>query len=255
MRVVRFALGGEVRFGVLEGDEVLPARGDPFGAGLRPDGRALPLGRVVLLPPVAPGKVVGVGLNYADHARELGVPPPAEPLLFLKPPSAVAAPGSPIWIPPGVGRVDHEAEMAVVVGLELRWASPAEAARGIFGYTCANDVTAREVQAREGQWTRAKGYDTFCPLGPWVETDLDPEDLAVVARVNGELRQAGTTREMVFGPAELLSFISRVMTLLPGDVVLTGTPPGVGPLVPGDVVEVEVEGVGVLANPVEGVHG
>ncbi len=210
----------------------------------------MPLAEVRLLAPVRPGKVVAVGLNYRTHAAELGLAPPDEPLLFLKPPTAVVGPGDAIVLPPESERVDYEGELAVVVGAPLRRATVEEAEAGLFGFTCANDVTARDLQRREQQWTRAKGFDTFCPLGPWVACGLDPAALHVATYVNGARRQWDSTANLVFRPAELLSHISRVMTLLPGDVVLTGTPAGIGPLGPGDVVEVEVEGVGRLSNPV-----
>jgi 2-keto-4-pentenoate hydratase/2-oxohepta-3-ene-1,7-dioic acid hydratase in catechol pathway len=201
---------------------------------------------------LAPGKIVGVGRNYARHAAELGHPVPDEPILFLKPPSSLVGDGEAIVLPPESERVEHEAEIAVVVGSRLARATEAEALRAIAGVTCANDVTARDLQRRDGQWTRAKGFDTFCPAGPRV-VPLDAGGLGrlvVRCRVNGEIRQQGTSADMVFPIPELLARISRVMTLQPGDLVLTGTPEGVGPLAPGDIVEVEIEGVGVLRNPV-----
>lgn len=203
-----------------------------------------------LLAPIIPSKVVAVGKNYAEHAEEMGSDLPDEPVIFLKPSTAVIGPGDPIPIPSGAGQVDHEGELALVVGRVARRVRAEDASRFVLGYTCGNDVTARDLQRKDGQWTRAKGFDGFCPLGPWVETQLDPSDLWVECRVNGQVRQAARTSQMQFGPAELLEFVSRVMTLLPGDVILTGTPAGVGPIVPGDRVEVEVEGIGVLSNPV-----
>jgi 2-keto-4-pentenoate hydratase/2-oxohepta-3-ene-1,7-dioic acid hydratase in catechol pathway len=200
-----------------------------------------------------PGKIVCVGRNYAEHAAELGNALPAEPLLFLKPPSSVIGHGDAVVLPPESERVEHEGEIAVVIGRRIKRVSEAEALAGIAGITCANDVTARDLQRRDGQWTRAKGFDTFCPLGPRVVplSELPPLDqLEVVCRVNGEVRQQGRARDMAFPIPFLLAYISRIMTLEPGDVILTGTPSGVGPLRPGDVVEVEIPGVGILRNPV-----
>ncbi len=204
-----------------------------------------------LLPLVRPSKIVCVGLNYHDHASELGMPVPEEPVLFLKPPSSVIGAGDTIVLPACSERVDYEAELAVVLGRTARFVSEGDAARHIFGYTCANDVTARDLQKKDGQWTRAKSFDTFCPVGPWIETD--PGDLRALGLrtvVNGDLRQEGRTAEMIFPPYRLVSFISRVMTLYPGDMILTGTPAGVGPIKAGDEVSVEIDQVGFLLNPV-----
>jgi 2-keto-4-pentenoate hydratase/2-oxohepta-3-ene-1,7-dioic acid hydratase in catechol pathway len=238
MRIVRYSRRGEVGFGIFEGETVAPIGPHPFGA-FEYTGQELPAGEVRLLAPVLPSKVVAVGRNYAEHAREQGAEVPATPVLFLKPSTSVVGPGDPIVRPEGVGQVDYEGELAVVVGKLVRRLEPADAIQAVLGFTCANDVTARDLQRADGQWTRAKGFDTFCPLGPWIETV-----------VNGETRQQARTSRLEHGVAELLAFVSRVMTLLPGDVLLTGTPSGVGPLEPGDRVEVEVEGVGVLANEV-----
>jgi len=204
------------------------------------------------LPPVSPSKIVCVGRNYRAHAAELGNDVPAEPLLFLKPPTALIGPGATIPLPAASSRVEHEGELAVVVGRTLRDASEDEARAGIFGFTIANDVTARDLQRKDVQFTRAKGFDGFCPCGPCVETDLSPDDLRLTVRVGATLRQDGRTRDMVFPVATLVAYISCVMTLLPGDLILTGTPAGVGPLVPGDVVEVSIDGLGALVNPVAG---
>jgi 2-keto-4-pentenoate hydratase/2-oxohepta-3-ene-1,7-dioic acid hydratase in catechol pathway len=204
-----------------------------------------------LLVPVTPSKIVCVGRNYAAHAKELGNDVPSEPLLFLKPPSSLLAHGEAIVLPPQSTRVEHEAEIGVVIGQRLRNASPAEARAAIFGFTCLNDVTARDLQRRDVQFTRGKGFDSFCPVGPWIETELDPSDLTIVGRVNAGERQRGHTRDMVFPIVELIAFISAVMTLEPGDLIASGTPEGVGPLAAGDVVEVELEGLGTLINPVE----
>ncbi|RJQ46425.1 MAG: FAA hydrolase family protein [Gaiellales bacterium] len=202
------------------------------------------------VPLPCPGKIIAVGLNYRSHARELGMAVPDEPVLFMKPPSAVISDGGAIVLPQEVGRVDHEAELAVVIGRTCRDITAADAPGFILGYTCANDVTARELQERDGQWTRSKSFDTFCPLGPGVETSTPPPEALVELVLNGELRQSAPLGDMVFPPAGLVAFVSRIMTLEPGDVILTGTPPGVGPLAPGDEAVVQVEGVGRLTNRV-----
>jgi 2-keto-4-pentenoate hydratase/2-oxohepta-3-ene-1,7-dioic acid hydratase in catechol pathway len=200
---------------------------------------------------VIPSKVVCVGKNYRDHVAEMGGDVPTEPLLFLKPSSSVIGPGEAIRIPTELtDEVHHEAELAVVIGALLQQVTPEEAALGILGFTAANDVTARDLQRREDQWTRAKGFDTFCPIGPAIATDVDPRDLTVRCSVDGEVRQDGTTADLVFDVPTLVSYISQVMTLLPSDVVLTGTPAGVGPITPGQTVKVEIEGIGALENPV-----
>ncbi|GAB4007552.1 fumarylacetoacetate hydrolase family protein [Glycomyces albus] len=206
---------------------------------------------VRLLAPILPSKVVCVGRNYAEHAAELGNEVPDEPLIFIKPSTSIIGPGEAIRIPAVSDQVEHEAELAVVVGLPgAREVDKDAAAASIFGYTCANDVTARDLQRKDVQFTRAKGFDSFCPLGPWIETDLDPADAEVRCEVGGEVRQLGSTKDMVFDPATLIAYISQVMTLLPGDVVLTGTPAGVGPLLSGETVSVSVAGIGELSNKV-----
>jgi 2-keto-4-pentenoate hydratase/2-oxohepta-3-ene-1,7-dioic acid hydratase in catechol pathway len=218
-------------------------RGRVVESSVIPDG-------AVLLPPATPSKIVCVGRNYADHAKELGNEAPAEPILFLKPPSALLATGGTIVRPSASQLVHHEAELAIVVGREAKNVK-AEAWRDyVRGFTCANDVTARDLQRKDVQFTRGKGFDTFCPIGPCVETDLEPADLRVVARVNGEVRQDGRTAQMIFPCGVLFAFITAIMTLVPGDVILTGTPAGVGALEAGDRVEVEIEGIGVLSNDV-----
>jgi 2-keto-4-pentenoate hydratase/2-oxohepta-3-ene-1,7-dioic acid hydratase in catechol pathway len=249
VKLVRFRHDARIRTGVLEGDAIRVLSGTFFENPI-PTGGEVGVSEVRLLAPVIPSKVVAVGRNYLEHARELGNEVPEEPLIFLKPSTAVIGPGDPVPLPPESSRVDHEAELAVVIGRLCRRVSQEEAPKFVLGYTCGNDVTARDLQEKDGQWTRAKGFDGFCPLGPWVETELDPSDLEVACRVNGEVRQAGRTSAMAFPPAVLVSHVSQVMTLLPGDVILTGTPAGIGPLSDGDEVEVEVEGIGVLANPV-----
>jgi len=229
-------------------------RGHPFSpgkGGVQFTGATFPLDDVRLLAPVLPSKVVAVGRNYADHAREMGGEPPAEPVLFLKPSTAVVGHGDQIAYPVKLTqRVDYEGELAVIIGRLCREVPAAQAAEVIFGYTCANDVTARDLQARDGQWTRAKGFDTFCPLGPWIETDADPADLQLTTEVNGELRQRARTSQLLYDVPALVEYVSTVMTLLPGDVLLTGTPAGVGPLEDGDEVSVTIENVGSLRNTV-----
>ncbi len=212
--------------------------------------RVLPLAGLTLLAPVTPSKIVCVGRNYAAHAKELGNEVPKEPLLFLKPPSAICGPEQPILLPAMSERVEHEAEVGVVIGQQLKHASVNEARAGIFGITCVNDVTARDLQKRDVQFTRAKSFDSFCPVGPWIETDRDLTQLDVIARVNGAIKQQGNTRDMVFPIAELVAFISQIMTLEPGDLLATGTPEGVGPLLAGQSVEIEVQSVGILRNPI-----
>ena len=203
-----------------------------------------------LLPPVRPSKIVCVGRNYADHAKELGNEAPSEPILFLKPPSAILAPGGTIVRPAASQLVHHEAELAIVVGRESKNVKAADWCGHVRGFACANDVTARDLQRKDVQFTRGKSFDTFCPIGPCIETELDPADLRVIARVNGEVRQDGRTSQMIFSCGVLFEFITGIMTLLPGDVILTGTPAGVGALETGDVVEIEIEGIGVLRNDV-----
>jgi 2-keto-4-pentenoate hydratase/2-oxohepta-3-ene-1,7-dioic acid hydratase in catechol pathway len=249
VRLVRFRHDVRIRTGVLEDDAVRILSGTFFENPV-PTGGEVGTSEVRLLAPVIPSKVVAVGRNYVAHAEELGNEVPEEPLIFLKPSTSVIGPGDPVPLPPQSRRVDHEAELAVVIGRVCRGVTQEEAAKFVLGYTCGNDVTARDLQEKDDQWTRAKGFDGFCPLGPWIETELDPTDLEVACRVNGEGRQSGRTSAMAFPPAALVSFVSQVMTLLPGDVILTGTPAGIGPLSAGDHVEVEVEGIGVLANPV-----
>jgi 2-keto-4-pentenoate hydratase/2-oxohepta-3-ene-1,7-dioic acid hydratase in catechol pathway len=247
VRLVRFRFGDRIATGVLEEDRIRVLRGTFFEEPV-PTGDEVPIADARLLAPVIPSKIVAVARNNPDHAAELGNEVPTQPMLFLKPATSVIGPEDPIPIPEGSERVDHEAELAAVIGRLCRRVTEEEAPKYVLGYTCANDVTARDWQQTDGQWARAKGSDGFCPLGPWIETELEATDVAVIARVNGEERQRGRTSDFVFSPAALVEFISRSITLLPGDVVLTGTPSGVGPMAPGDRVEVEVEGVGVLRN-------
>jgi 2-keto-4-pentenoate hydratase/2-oxohepta-3-ene-1,7-dioic acid hydratase in catechol pathway len=252
MRLVRFRYGGRIATGAIdEESEAIRVLAGTFFEQPVPTGEEVPLDDVRLLAPILPSKAVCVGKNYAAHAAEFDSDVPEEPLLFLKPSTAIIGPGDTIPLPSISRRVDYEGELAVVIGRLARSVRAEEAFRYILGYTCANDVTLRDLQNKDGQWARAKGFDGSCPLGPWIETVLDPNDVRVETRLNGDTRQSATTAELVFGVATVIEYITEVMTLLPGDVVLTGTPEGVGKLEPGDRVEVEVEGVGVLVNPVE----
>jgi 2-keto-4-pentenoate hydratase/2-oxohepta-3-ene-1,7-dioic acid hydratase in catechol pathway len=256
VRIARFATGEEARFAAVgedrTGDQVLAVLdGDPLYRPIQLTGETVPLTDVRLVAPVLPrSKVVGVGRNYREHAIELGNEVPPEPLLFLKPNTAVIGPGEPVVLPRQSDNVHHEAELAVVIGRICRDVPLDRVPDVVFGYTCGNDVTARDLQKRDGQWARAKGFDSFCPLGPWIETELDPADLAVTCSVNGEQRQSGRTSQMIYDVAALVSYVSAAFTLLPGDVILTGTPAGVGPIVDGDDVTVAVEGIGELTNRV-----
>jgi len=250
MKLCRFkdAAGSSGRWGVVEGETVYAVQSEKDAL---PVAAARRLDEITLLPPVLPGKVICVGLNYRDHAEEMKLAIPDEPVLFMKPPSAVIGPGAPIICPAGSRQIDYEAELAVVMGRTARNVTEEEAPRCVLGYTCANDVTARDLQAKDGQWTRAKSFDTFLPLGPYLVTDADPANLAVSLYLNGERKQCSSTARLIFNVPRLVSFISAIMTLEPGDVILTGTPSGVGRLRPGDTVEVVIEGVGRLANPVK----
>lgn len=251
MRFVRYTHDPDpARFGWLYEDKVGPLEGSPFGSFRRLEVQ-IPLEQVHLLAPVTPSKIICVGRNYAEHAREHGEEIPEVPLLFFKPPSAVIGPEEKIILPPQSQQVEYEAELAVVIGRSGRWIPMEIALDYILGYTIANDVTARDLQQRDGQWTGAKWFDTFCPTGPWIETELDCSDILINCRVNNELRQMASTREMVFSIPQLISFASSIMTLNPGDLLLTGTPAGVGPLHSGDLVEVNIEGIGVLRNYVD----
>lgn len=259
MRIVRVAVDGELFYGVLEGVSaenepteaslVVLVNGHPFG-DLVPEGRIIPLADTRLLAPVLPSKIVAVGKNYADHAKEMGGQVPASPLIFLKPSTSIIGPGEPIALPWQSEKVEHEAELAVVIGRLCSDVPVDRVQEVILGYTCANDVTARDLQHADVQWSRAKGFDTFCPIGPWIETDLDVDDARITCSVDGVLRQAGSTNDMVHDIATLIAYISSIMTLIPGDIILTGTPAGVGPIVAGNNVTVAIEGIGTLTNPV-----
>jgi 2-keto-4-pentenoate hydratase/2-oxohepta-3-ene-1,7-dioic acid hydratase in catechol pathway len=262
VRIARFTSGEEPQFGVVTGDvdelgipapdtRLVGLAGDPLYVGVQLTDTEVALSDVRLLAPVIPrSKVVGIGKNYAAHAAEMGGDVPAEPLMFIKPNTSVVGPGDPVFYPRQSSEVHYEGELAVVIGRICRDVAPERVADVIYGYTVANDVTARDLQRGDVQFTRAKGFDSFCPLGPWIETELDTADLRVTTHLNGDVMQDGTTKDMVFDVASLVAYVSSVMTLLPGDVILTGTPEGVGPMNVGDEVEVTVSGIGSLTNTV-----
>jgi 2-keto-4-pentenoate hydratase/2-oxohepta-3-ene-1,7-dioic acid hydratase in catechol pathway len=251
MRIIRYTLGDakKPKYGWLLGDQVGEISGNVFGRYRRNEAET-PLAEVKLLAPTQPGKIVCVGRNYIEHARELGNEVPKVPLIFLKPPSSVIHPDDTILLPPQSNQVEHEGELVAVIGKRGRNITANNAKKYILGYTIGNDVTARDLQQTDDQWTRAKGFDTFCPFGPWIDTEFDPADSVVTCRVNGQMRQMASTRDMVFNVGTLVAYISSVMTLEPGDLIFTGTPAGVGELKHGDEVVVEIEGLGILKNPV-----
>jgi 2-keto-4-pentenoate hydratase/2-oxohepta-3-ene-1,7-dioic acid hydratase in catechol pathway len=254
LRIVRFAVRGKVKYGILENDSVQSFPGSPFARfrgsvdSIRFDGDTFLLKDVRLLAPCVSSKIVALGLNYRRHAEETKMPLPSVPLIFLKPSTAVIGPDDEIVLPRDSGRVDYEGELGIVMGRKAKDVPKDRVRDYILGYTCVNDVSERHVQKADGQWTRAKGYDTFAPIGPWIETEVSPDDLKLETYLNGELRQSARTSELIFGVAECVSFISGVMTLLPGDIIATGTPSGIGRMSPGDVVEVKIEGIGTLRN-------
>ena len=262
MRIARFTTGDEPQYGVISGDidelgipaddsKIVALAGDPLYVGVQLTDTELALADVRLLAPVIPrSKVVAIGKNYAAHAAEMGGEVPAEPLMFIKPNTSVVGPGDPVFYPRQSAEVHYEGELAVVIGRICRDVPAERAADVIYGYTVGNDVTARDLQRKDVQFTRAKGFDSFCPLGPWIETELDTSDLRVTTHLNGDLVQDGRTRDMVFDVPALVAYVSAVMTLLPGDVILTGTPEGVGPMQVGDEVEITVAGIGSLTNKV-----
>jgi len=255
MKIARFSHDDTIAFGIVDDEEheLVVLKSDPLFAGYETTGERVPLAEAKLLAPVIPrSKVVAVGKNYREHAAEMGGEAPAEPLLFLKPNTSVIGPGDAIVLPPDSERVEFEGELAVVIGRVARRVSEADAASVIFGYTVANDVTARDLQRRDGQWTRAKGFDSFCPLGPLIETELDLDRGSLETSVNAERLQHGRLADMVHSVPAIVAYASAVFTLLPGDVILTGTPAGVGPIVAGDTVEVTISGIGTLSNPVRG---
>jgi len=249
MRLVRFLVQGRTVHGILNDDGIAELGGEGY-ASLTSVRARHRIADVTLLAPCVPTKIIAVGLNYRDHARELGMQVPESPILFLKPPTSVIGPGETIVRPAMSSRVDYEAELGIVIRDRVSRIPPEASRDHILGYTCANDVTARDLQKKDGQWTRAKSFDTFCPIGPWIQTDLDPDDLLVESYVNGERRQSSRTSQFIFGVDLLVSFISQVMTLEPGDLIITGTPAGIGPLQAGDEVEVRIEGIGCLKNVV-----
>jgi 2-keto-4-pentenoate hydratase/2-oxohepta-3-ene-1,7-dioic acid hydratase in catechol pathway len=241
--------GAEPQHGWLRDDKVGTIEGDVFGKFKRAEAHT-PIGQVRLLTPCTPSKIVCVGRNYVEHAKELGNDVPKIPLIFLKPPSSILNPGEAILLPPQSKQVEHEAELVVVIGKRGRNVTAEDARKYILGYTVGNDVTARDLQKTDDQWTRAKGFDTFCPFGPWIDTEFDASDAVITCKVNGQPRQMASTRDVVFNVPMLIAYISSVMTLEPGDLIFTGTPSGVGPLKAGDEVVVEIEGLGALKNPV-----
>jgi 2-keto-4-pentenoate hydratase/2-oxohepta-3-ene-1,7-dioic acid hydratase in catechol pathway len=249
MRFLRYQSSGNVYYGWSHEHLVGHVDGNIFGDFRRMEAN-MDIDEIKLSYPVQPSKIICVGRNYATHAAEHGVDVPDIPMLFLKPPSSIISTKESIVLPPQSNQVEHEAELAVVIGKQGRWIKPDETNGYILGYTIANDVTARDLQRRDGQWTRGKGFDTFCPVGPWIDTEFDPADALITCKVNNEVRQMASTRDMVFPVSHLIAFASSIMTLMPGDLLLTGTPAGVGILNPGDEVEVEIEGLGILSNSV-----
>ncbi len=260
MKIVHFHEGKSTSWGVLEGDVIAVYAGNPYAEGeearaaFKPLGHVLPLKGARLLSPCPATKLVCLGLNYRPHATELNQKLPDLPLLFLKPPSSIIGPEDTIILPPGSERIDYEGELGIVIGKRCKNVSEEDFADYVLGYTCFNDVTDRIAQANDVQWTRAKSYDTFAPVGPCVETEVNPSDLKIETRVNGEVKQSGRTSELIFWVGHLVSYVSRVMTLMPGDVIATGTPEGVGPLKDGDVVEICIESIGTLKNYVASAH-
>jgi 2-keto-4-pentenoate hydratase/2-oxohepta-3-ene-1,7-dioic acid hydratase in catechol pathway len=256
MQIVRFTVNNDIKYGILDDKLVQGIIGEPFryiagGSPFQKDGSSYHLSEVKLLAPCLPSKVVCIGLNYRPHAQEVNETLPSNPLLFIKPSTAVIGPEDSIIMPRYNRRVDYEGELAVVIGKTAKQVPEAQARSFVLGYTCFNDVTERQIQKEDGQWTRAKGFDTFAPTGPWIETEVDPDDLKIETYLNGEVKQSARTSELIFGIPRLISFISGVMTLLPGDVIATGTPAGIGPIQAGDVVEIKIEKIGTLRNSVE----
>jgi len=256
MRIVRFIAWGRARYGRLDKDIISGFRGSPFsnfehlGSPSTLDGSTYKLDEVRLLAPCLPSKIICLGLNYRSHIEEMKLPMPTVPLIFLKPSTAVIGPDDNIILPQGWKHIDYEGELGVVIGKKAKDVPEDKAKEYVLGYTCFNDVSDRHAQANDGQWTRAKGYDTFAPAGPWIETEINPDNLKLETYLNGELRQSTSTSDLIFGTCKLVSFISGVMTLLPGDIIATGTPSGVGRINPGDVVEVKIENIGTLKNSV-----
>jgi len=250
MKLIRFTKNNTECCGILERDQIAVLAGDLLGDLSARTGETIPLAAVRVLPPVRPSKIIAVGLNYLDHIKEFNLPVPTEPCIFLKPPTAVIGHADAIVMPRLSKRVDYEAELAIVIGRTCRGSAPAEAGGYVLGYTCLNDVTARDLQQTDVQWARAKSFDTFCPLGPVIETEVDPDHLRVRSLLNGTVKQDSNTARMVFSCGAIVSFVSQVMTLLPGDIIATGTPGGGGTLAAGDTVEIDIEGIGRLTNKV-----
>ena len=249
MRIARFTHDHEVHFGVVDGDTVRVLEGDPLHDGITETGDVLALSAVDLIAPVAPSKVVCVGMNFAEHAAEMHHDGPTTPLIFLKPPTAVVGDGDDIIIPPLPGRIVHEGELAVVISRVAHRLTSDNWQDYVWGYTIGNDVSARDAMFADGQWARAKGFDTFCPLGPWIETDLDPQNVEISTFVDGEPRRHGNTKDMIHPIAEIMTYVTNAFTLLPGDVILTGTPAGLGGFIDGQTVDITISGIGTLSNP------
>ena len=243
MKLIRFLYDDKTLTGELKGDQILVNSNSS-------ESREIPFSKVVLLAPVVPSKIIAVGLNYKLHAKELDMAIPSEPIIFLKPETAIVGHHQSIIYPEMSKEVDYEAELAVVIGMTAKNIEKEQAFKYIMGYTCFNDVTARDLQRKDGQWTRAKSFDTFAPLGPWIETALNPEKTGIRSYLNGKIKQDSNTSDMIFSVSELVSYISKIMTLFPGDVIATGTPEGIGPMIPGDIVEIEIDGIGKLTNKV-----
>ena len=247
MKIIRYTLGKKTEYGIWNGEMVQSIAGTPY-QNLKATDHYHKLNNLKLLPPCTPSKIVAIGLNYRSHAEEMKIPIPDEPLIFLKPPTSIIGPEDNIVCPESSQRVDYEGEMGVVIKTHTRRVSREEAMNHVLGYTCFNDVTARDLQSKDKQWTRAKGFDTFAPIGPCIETELDPGHLDLETRLNGEIKQRTNTSDLIFSVPELVSFISHVMTLFPGDVIATGTTSGIGPMKPGDIVEIQIESIGTLRN-------
>jgi len=250
VKIARFSNGGDPRFGIVDGDEIVVLTGDPMFSGFDTTEERIPLADVRLLAPVIPrSKVVCIGLNYAEHKADMGDVGPATPLMFLKPNTAVVGPGDAIQLPPDVGKIVHEGELVIVIGKIAKQVKRENAADYIFGYTVGNDVSARDLMVSDGQWARAKGYDTFAPIGPVIETELDADNVEITTFVDGEQRRHGNTSQMLHSVAEIVAFASDVWTLLPGDIIMTGTPGGLGGFTAGQTVDITIEGIGTLRNP------
>ena len=250
MKVARFSNGAEPRFGIVDGPELVVLKGHPLVAGYQTTGERIPLKEVKLLAPTIPSKIVCIGKNFADHAAEIGEEVTAEPLIFFKPSSAIVGHGDAIVIPPQSKQVELEAELCLVIGKLAKNVSEEKALEYLWGVTIANDVTARDLQFGDGQWARSKAFDTFCPLGPWVETEFVPDGQVIESRINGEVRQNVSISEMVHKIPAIISYVSKNMSLLPGDIILTGSPAGISVINSGDLIECEIEGIGILSNPV-----